>query len=243
MSKLYLGLIVLLSLWTVRGSGEGKGVPRIVLISGEYEYFSSNSLPAFAKFLETNYHFQCTYLERRTNDDIPGLQALDKADLAIFFIRRMTLPEDQLGRIKKYVASGKPLIGLRTASHAFENWKEWDHEVLGGNYHMHHGNTLHTTVRINPEIANHPILKNVAPQFETDGSLYKTSPLTNNTTVLLIGSVEGQPPEPVAWTHDYKGGRVFYAALGHPHDFENPPFRNLLVNAINWCLERPGKRP
>ena len=66
----------------------------VVLISGEYEYFSSNSLPAFKQLLETNYHFRCTCLQRTTGDDIPGIEALDGADLAIFFIRRMTLPEE-----------------------------------------------------------------------------------------------------------------------------------------------------
>src|ERR1044071_5135044 len=137
-----LAAFALLATLGVLYAAETKPAPRIVLISGEYEYSSSNSLPAFARFLENSYRFHCTYLQRQTNDDIPGLEALDKADLALFFIRRMTLPEDQLARIKKFVASGKPLIGLRTASHAFENWKEWDHEVLGGNYHMHHGNKL-----------------------------------------------------------------------------------------------------
>src|SRR5216117_2993195 len=128
----------------------------IVLISGEYEYDSARTLPAFKQYLATDYGFNCIYLERTKGEEIPGLDALEKADLAIIFVRRMTLPEEQLGRIKKFVDSGKPLIGLRTASHAFENWKEWDHEILGGNYHMHHGNTLHTTVHINPVNANHP---------------------------------------------------------------------------------------
>jgi rhodanese-related sulfurtransferase len=212
--------------------------PRIVLISGEFEYSSSNSLPAFARFLETSYRFNCTYLQRQTSESIPGLEALETADLAILFIRRMTLPEEQLAQFKKYAASGKPLIGLRTASHAFENWKVWDHEVLGGNYHNHHGDKLRTTVRVNSQKASHPILRNVAAQFESEGSLYKTSPLAENTTLLLTGMVEGQPPEPIAWTHDYKGARVFYTSLGHPKDFDNPSFRSLLVNAVFWCLGR-----
>src|SRR5438552_3951464 len=97
--------------------------PRIVLISGEYEYFSSNSLPAFKQLLETNYQFQCTYLQRTAGEEVPGLEALDRADLMILFMRRMTLPEEQLDRIKKFVAAGKSVIGIRTASHAFENWK------------------------------------------------------------------------------------------------------------------------
>lgn len=213
--------------------------PTIVLIAGEYEYQSTNSLPAFKKFLETRYPLQCIYLERTQGQSIPGLEALDKADLAILFIRRMTLSEDELSRIRKYAQSGKPLIGIRTASHAFENWKEFDHEVLGGNYHNHYGNKFAATARINPEQAQHPILKGVAKEFITGGSLYKTSPLATNTTVLLIGSIPDQSPEPVAWTHHYKGARVFYTSLGHPKDFEDSSFRRMLVNAIFWTLDKP----
>ena len=131
---------------------------------------------------------------------IAGLEALDSADLAILFIRRMTLPEEQLAQFKKFAASGKPIIGLRTASHAFENWKEWDRDVLGGNYQNHHNNQLATTVRAAPEAAGHPILKGGPKEFASPGSLYRNSPLPDGATVLLMGSVEGKPAEPVAWT-------------------------------------------
>src|SRR5437588_12696183 len=109
--------------------------PTIVLISGEYEYKSAETLPVFKQYLETNYGFNCIYLERAKGEDIPGLDALGKADLVILFVRRMTLPAEQLGRIKNYVESGKSLIALRTASHPFENWNEVHDEVLGGNHH------------------------------------------------------------------------------------------------------------
>ena len=214
--------------------------PTIVLISGEYEYKSAETLPVFKQYLETNYGFNCIYLERAKGEDIPGLDALAKADLVILFVRRMTLPAGQLCRIKNYVESGKPLIGLRTASHSFENWKEFDHQVLGGNYHNHHSDKLVATVRIVPEAAEHPILKGVEREFVAGGSLYLNSPLPPSSTVLLMGSVTNQPSEPVAWTHDYKGARVFYTSLGHPKDFESPAFRRLLVNAIFWTLNRPA---
>jgi len=212
--------------------------PRIVLISGEPEYYSSNTLPVFAKYLETNFQFRCTFLQRTDSNNIPGLNTLEEADLAIIFLRRLTLPEEQLNRFKTYIRSGKPLIGLRTASHAFENWKEWDHEVLGGNYHMHHGNQFRATAHVVPEARSHPILRNVASEFETAGSLYKTSPLGDGTTLLLTGTVEGQPAEPTAWTHTYINARIFYTSLGHPQDFENPSFHKLLVNAVFWCLRK-----
>jgi len=214
--------------------------PTIVLISGEFEYKSAETLPVFKHYLETNYGFNCVYLERTKGEDIPGLDALARADLVVLFVRRMTLPEEQLGRIKKYLDSGKPLIGLRTASHAFENWKDFDREVLGGNYRNHYGNDLVATIKVRAEAADHPILKGVANEFGSEGSLYLNAPLPDSSTVLLTGSVMNQPPEPVAWIHSYKGARVFYTSLGHPKDFESPAFRRLLVNAIFWTLNRPA---
>jgi type 1 glutamine amidotransferase len=221
-------------------AAEPANKPTVVLISGEFEYKSSETLPAFKRFLETNHGFNCIFLERTQGEDIPGLDALDRADLVLLFARRMTLPAKQLGKIKQYVESGRPLIGLRTASHAFENWKEWDHDVLGGNYHNHHANELVATIRVAAGAADHPILKGVEKEFIAGGSLYRNAPLPPSSAVLLTGSVTNLPPEPVAWTHSYKGARIFYTSLGHPKDFENSSFRRLLVNAIFWTLNRPA---
>src|SRR6266540_2496534 len=244
MKKFLVNLLRLPSLLLVAvqsaGAAESARTPSIVLISGEYEYDSARTLPAFKEYLATNYGFNCIYLERTKGEEIPGLDALEKADLAIIFIRRMTLPEEQLGKIKKFVDSGKPLIGLRTASHAFENWKEWDRDVLGGNYHNHYTDKLVATIKTVSEASEDPILKGVGKEFIAGGSLYRNAPLPPSSTVLLTGSVTNQPPEPVAWTHRYKASRVFYTSLGHPKDFENPSFRRLVVNAIFWALNRPA---
>jgi rhodanese-related sulfurtransferase/type 1 glutamine amidotransferase len=217
--------------------------PHIVLISGEYEYKSAETLPVFAKHLESTHGFNCTYLVRREGKDVndmPGLEALERADLAILYIRRMTLPEEQLARFRKYAASGKPIIGLRTASHAFENWKEWDRDVLGGNYHNHHGNKLLPAIRAVPGAQGHAILKGVPAGFTSTGSLYKNAPLPAESVPLLMGTIPDQPAEPVAWTHSFNGARVFYTSLGHPDEFTTPAFRQLLVNAIHWALDKPA---
>ncbi|MEW6303450.1 MAG: ThuA domain-containing protein [Verrucomicrobiota bacterium] len=216
--------------------------PRVVLISGEFEYSSMITLPALKEYLEKQHGFDCTYLERTGGQDIPGLDALDKADLAIVIIRRMTLPDDQLNRFRKYLDSGRPLIGLRTASHAFENWKSWDKEVLGGNYQGHHGNAAVATASLIPEAARHPILSGVAASFVTGGSLYKNTPLAPAARPLLTAKIENHPAEPVAWTHEYKGARIFYSSLGDEKDFASQPFMQLLVNAIHWSLNRPAPK-
>jgi rhodanese-related sulfurtransferase/type 1 glutamine amidotransferase len=218
--------------------------PHVVLISGEYEYSSMITLPALAAYLEENHGFKTTYLQRGNGENIDGLEALESADLAILMIRRMTLPPDQLGRIRSYVEKGGPVVGLRTTSHAFENWKAWDNEVLGGNYHGHHKNHLVATAHVPDSARRHPIMQGVKEAFLTGGSLYETVPLAKGTTLLLNGTVEGAEPEPAAWTHEYRGARIFYASLGDAKDFASQPFMQMLVRATHWAMDRPQpKKP
>ena len=74
-----------------------------------------------------------------------------------------------------------------------------------------------------------------------NGSLYKVQPLTDTTTPLLMGTIEGQPSEPIAWTNlaGPNKARVFNTTFGHEGDFANPVFRKLLVNSMFWALEKP----
>ena len=151
--------------------------------------------------------------------------------------------------IRSHIAKGKPVIGIRTASHAFQlrkeklpnghqEWTEWDKEIIGGNYNGHLGKGL--ICMIDPHLKNskHIILNGVKLPFSTPGTLYRNSPLPKSSLPLLIGSVKGYPNEPVAWIRKTtSGGRVFYTSLGHIEDFRNPNFNLLLKNAINWCLE------
>lgn len=217
--------------------------PTIVMVSGEEEYHSADTLPPFARFLETNYAFKTVFLRREAKPDrIPGLEALEGADLLILYARRMTLADAELKLFQKYFESGRPVVGLRTASHAFQNWLVFDRQVLGGNYQNHYGKDLLPTINLSAEAGSHPILRGVPAAFTSAGSLYRNTPLQTNTTVLLTGRIPGHT-EPVAWTHVHKGARVFYTSLGHEDDFKNPAFRRLLANAIHWALNRPGPGP
>jgi type 1 glutamine amidotransferase len=235
-------IALLLALVVVQGWAAEK--PRIVFIAGEYEYKSKETLPPFAKDLAREFAVETVMLQRPDDtkvQSIPGLEALREADLAVLFVRRMTLPESELAEIRKYLEAGKPLVALRTSSHAFENWKEFDKEVLGGNYQGHHGNKLKTTVIVKSDTQRDPLLNGVKG-FVSEGSLYKNSPLRERTKVLLMGTVEGHPPEPLAWTHEFKGGRIFYTSLGHPNDFEDESFRSLLRNGMEWAMQKPLKK-
>jgi type 1 glutamine amidotransferase/nicotinamidase-related amidase len=229
--------------------------PLVVFISAESEYGAAESLPAFARDLELHYGLRCEILqgspERKSADrhEISGMESLSDADLVVVFARRRAFPADQMKHLKDYLSRGGPLIGLRTASHAFDSrgggpddhteWPRFDPEVLGGNYHGHHGAGPKCTVSGVAAESDHPILAGIELPLVSISSLYKVRPLAKTTATLLMGTIPDQAPEPVAWTNRHQGARVFYTSLGHVDDFENPQFRKLLVNAVFWAINKP----
>lgn len=220
---------------------------KVCLVSGSAEYNSDESLAAFQKHLEANYNAVCSRaFAKDKGDDLPGVEALDTCDVMVLFTRRLTLPPEQMGRVKKYVDAGRPIVGMRTASHAFQNWqpevKAFDHEVLGGSYEGHYGKDELAQVRFAEKGRAHPVLAGVKP-FTTMGKLYKNANLAPDVTVLLTGATKDFS-EPVAWVRAHKGGRIFYTSLGVPEDFKNENFRRLLVNAVFWAANKPpAKKP
>lgn len=234
--------------------------PHVVFVVGEDEYETKTTLPRFADEELAPRGIRSTFVHADSDDGnhFPGLEALDSADLLFVSVRRRTPPTEQLDRIKKYVASGKPIVGIRTASHAFAlrdgkspppghaTWPEFDGQVLGGHYTGHHGNkpgaAARTLVWLEPQQAEHPIVRGYpAGEQAVPSWLYKTSPLAPTATVLLWGRVEGKSPsEPAAWTNVAASeNRVFYTSQGHPDEFSSSTFRQLLTNGLFWALGKP----
>ena len=177
-------------LWCVyqgkAGPGKGK---HIVLISGDEEYRSEETLPQLAKILAERHGFKCTVLfaidpkdgtiNPNVVSNIPGLEALKTADLVILQLRFRDLPDSQMKYIVDYVESGKPIIGLRTATHSFNikqgrtyakysfNSRQWDggfgRQILGETWVNHHGSHGRQSTRglIAKGMENHPILTGI----------------------------------------------------------------------------------
>jgi nicotinamidase-related amidase/type 1 glutamine amidotransferase len=234
---------------------------KIVMMIGEDEYKTETTLPKFAKSELEPLGFTVTIVHADSSDknSFPGLvEALKKADVLLVSVRRRLPPKEQLDAVRAYIASGKPVVGIRTASHAFclrdeaqqkaalaqglSAWPEFDAEVWGGNYTNHHGEGPKTTATIADSAKEHPILRGVdVGQLKGNGSLYMVRPLAGSATPILLGSIPDKEPEPIAYTNvaGPKQGRAFYTSLGHWEDFENPQFRKLLVNGIFWVTEPP----
>lgn len=197
-------------------SGPGKG-KHVVLISGDEEYRSEESFPMFGKLLSQRHGFTCTVLfsqdesgeinpDNQTN--IPGMHLLDKADLVILGLRFRELPDKDMKHFVDYLESGKPIIGVRTSTHAFRyarkkdspyakfsfNSRDWKggfgQQVLGDTWISHHGHHKRESTRgvINEENKDHPILNGVKDVWgPTD--VYGIRNLPDNAKVLMHGAV------------------------------------------------------
>jgi type 1 glutamine amidotransferase len=232
--------------------------PHVVFVTGDDEYRSEITMPMIAAILEARHGIRTSIAyakpEPQTKDNIEGLDALATADLMVMFTRFRALPEAQLSKIVAYVESGKPIVGLRTSTHAFLYPQgharaalndDFGRDVFGQKWITHHGAQSTTDVTVAAANASHPILRGVVP-FRARSWLYHVAPLNGNATVLLEGTTvnsnktdraaEYPPTQPVAWTRQYKQSRVFFTTLGHPEDFSAAPMRRLVLNGILWAL-------
>ncbi|CAN5706974.1 ThuA domain-containing protein [soil metagenome] len=206
--------------WVEYEGGEGPGQGKhVVLISGDEEYRSEEALPQLAKILSEHHGFRCTVLfaidpetgeiDPENRHNIPGLDKLSSADLMIIATRFRDLPDEQMEPIVEYVESGKPILGMRTATHAFNipqdhtyarysyNSKEWDggfgRQVLGETWISHHGRHKVESTRgiVAGDAEDHPIARGIE-----DGDIWGptdvygvTLPLPGDSKPIILGQV------------------------------------------------------
>ena len=237
--------------WVVYEGKAGPGVGKhIVFVTGDEEYRSEESMPMLAKILAVHHGFKCTVLfainktsgeiDPLTLDNIPGLEALDTADLMVLFTRFRELPDEQMKHIIDYTNSGKPIVALRTATHPFAykhkdnpyaKWS-WDNkdpqfkggygrQVLGETWISHYGDHQKESTRglVAPGMENQPIVRGV-------GTIWGPSDVYGLTT--LNGDCK-----PVIMGHVLSGM--------NPDDKENPNKKPLPVAWIKSYTGETGK--
>jgi type 1 glutamine amidotransferase len=224
------------------GPGKGK---HIVFLAGDEEYRSEDSMPQLAKILAVRHGFKCTVLfainketgeiDPQTLDNIPGLEALDTADLMVMFLRFRELPDEQMKHIIDYTNSGKPIVGLRTATHAFNYVKHKDSPyskysfrskdpdggygrlVFGETWIDHYGRHQQESTRglIVKGMGNESIARGI-DDIWGPSDVYDLTTLAGDCRPLVMGQVlSGMNPDdkpnpdkrivPVAWTKTYTG--------------------------------------
>lgn len=275
--------------WLVYPAADPAAAPgrsaHVVFVAAEQEYRAEQALPMLARLLSARHGFYCTVLfalkdgmvdptqKTRPDDpemfhELPGLEHLAGADVLVLFTRFLTLHDEDLAHLNRYLDSGRPLIGIRTANHGFQgNWTyevggkqvRFGDDVLGGTFRGHHGGWHREATRgiVVAANAGHPVLRGVKDVFgPTD--VYRTYPegegLPDGCTALLLGQPlrsldkDAEPNTdkealPIAWVKTWTGNggvaaRVFHVTMGSARDFECADLRRLFLNAALWCLGR-----
>ena len=226
------------------GPGAGK---HIVFVSGDEEYRSEESLPMLAAMLARRHGFRCTVLfainrqtgelDPNTLDNIPGLEALETADLMVICTRFRELPDAQMRFVDAYLEAARPVIGIRPAVVAFRNPPASRHakysssnqttdyrdgfgqQVLGSTWISHHGAHGKESTRGLPAAsANaHPILRGVRTMWGPSDVYTINSPIPRDGEVLVLGQVltgmksedlpSAKPMMPLAWTTHYSSAK------------------------------------
>lgn len=250
------------------GPGKGK---HIVLISGDEEYRSEEYLPQLAKILADHHGFTCTVLfevdpasgqiNPEQHNNIPGLEALDSADLMIIHTRFRTLPDDQMKHVDEYLKAGKPVIGLRTATHAFSDLKgeyekyNWNYHgsesawrdgfgrlVLGETWISHHGNHKSESTRglIAPGAQDSPLVNGIqSGQIWVPTDVYGVRlPLPGDAKPIILGQVTKRSGPAMTDKQD-----VFFGM--RPTDSEPDVAKNNPMMPVAWTksYQLPGGKP
>ncbi len=231
----------------------------ILFMVGEREYKTAESLNSFADShllpwaANANVRFTFVFADPDNPNEFHGIEKLKDADLLVLSVRRRTLPSKAFSYLRAYFDSNKPLVAIRTSSHPFhlrkeappaghEEWRTFDADILGHTYEGHYGKDLLPTITPISGTAEHPLMAGVTDlPFVSSGSLYQSRNLAGSTHALLEGSIveKGERrTEPVAWINELGKQRIFYTSLGHPDDFKEPAFLQMLHNAVRWTLER-----
>jgi hypothetical protein len=256
--------------------GPGK---HIVFISGDEEYRSEEALPMLAQVLATHHGFRCTVLfaidpatgwvDPNVRTNIPGMHWLATADLVVLFVRFRELPDPDMAHFVQYVFGGKPLLALRTSTHAFRYTRHpaspyakysctqpdggFGRQVLGETWVAHHGRHGFEATRGVPRFG-HSILQGVGTIWcPTD--VYGAHP-PGDVEVLVDGQVltgmnPADPPKPdtttmpAAWIRQPNAargtGRIFCTTMGAAVDLQDASLRRLIVNGCYWCLGREAE--
>ena len=222
------------------GPGKGK---HIVFLAGDHEYRSEETLPELARILAKHHGFKCTVLfniDEATgeivagNSNMPGMEALNTADLAVVFLRFQAFPKEQMKHLDDYLNRGGPVVGLRTATHAFKTGKDdpfakysydgkidgyelgFGHQVLGQTWVGHYGKNHAQSTRITliEDKKTHPILRGAKDVWVQAGGyvgkpidgevLTMAQPLNGMTPDSPVDATK--PPMPSEWTRTYQSG-------------------------------------
>ncbi|MFN7892075.1 MAG: ThuA domain-containing protein, partial [Pirellula sp.] len=252
-------------------ANKSNSAKHVVLVAGDEEYRTEESMPMLGKILSQKHNFKCTvvfslgpdgadYIDANNQQGLRGLSALSSADLMIIGTRFRQPVAEEAKHIASYLNAGKPVIGIRTATHAFRGngtfdalkFDDFGLKILGETWVSHHGKHKVQGARgvAVADKQSHPILKGVKDVF-CPSDVYGVIHLADSDEILLRAAVTesmdpssanvvgklNEPMQPFAWIREYKTpngngkGKAFCTTGGASVDFLSEGLRRMVVNA------------
>ncbi|NDE11353.1 MAG: PKD domain-containing protein, partial [Chitinophagia bacterium] len=152
----------------------------------------------------------------------------------------------QEAEFERYIQAGGGFVGIHAAADCEYDWG-WYGRLVGGYFTSHPGIT-DTFKNIQPGVfnvvdANHISTKQLPKQWSRTDEFYSFKNLNKDVKVLITideksynGGKNGDN-HPMAWYHDYDGGRAFYTNLGHTTEsFSEAPYLNHILGGIKYAI-------
>ena len=191
------------------GPGNGR---HVVFLAGDEEYRSEEALPMLAKILSQRHGFKATVLfsvdldgtiNPKNAKSLSNPSVLDSADAIVMLLRFRAWPDEDMTRFDKLLRAGKPIVALRTSTHAFNGfpkgspWESWNYNnqggfgkrVLGETWLTHWGRHKVEATRgvIEESQRGNPLLRGITALFG-DTDVYEAYPPAD-ATILVRGVV------------------------------------------------------
>ena len=156
---------------------------------------------------------------------------------------------EQKAAFQQFIHNGGGFVGIHSASGS-ERDNEWFWALLGGTFKKHpklQTFTIKVVDRQHPATAHYP-----EATFRWEDECYFLEHMPDGLHVLLAADLSTvnfdqkmqlHDPKfgadhPLAWCHEFEGGRSFYTALGHKNEYYNDPlFRKHLLGSIQWAMK------
>jgi cytochrome c len=174
-----------------------------------------------------------------------GDSGLDPFDVVVFLSTTGdVLDGEQQAAFERFVRAGGGFVGIHSASDTEYDWP-WYGGLVGA-YFREHPVVQEAVVHV--ENATHSSTAMLPSEWRRTDEWYAfmANPRPNVSVLLTLDETTYAPgtasmgsDHPVAWFHDYDGGRAFYTALGHTREsYTEPEFLAHIAGAIEWAARR-----
>lgn len=241
-----LFLLVLLGVGLASCSKKREGQPKVLIFSktaGFYHESIPNGIAAIQKLgAENGFAVDTTKNAELINEENLAQYA------AVIFLSTTgdVLDHYQEADFERYIQSGGGFVGIHAAADTEYEWG-WYGRLVGGYFSDHPGiNDPHPNVqpgKITKTGEKHPSVDFLPESWERTDEWYSYKKVNPNTKKLLMldeASYQGgadMGEHPIAWYHDFDGGRAYYTGGGHTKEsYEEADFLKHLLSGIQYAI-------